>query len=107
MKKLVIAIVFVLCFMCGSVALADGILPYDSEMYTVVVSNPNGAKCYYWDGELKGIYAYGEILSVTKSETDGILELALDYSQISSSDVEIYGEPVTPQDLRFRKLWYK
>lgn len=111
MKKLVIAIVLVLCFMCGSVVLADGAPSYAPEIYTVVVSNPNGAKYYNGTEEPEGIYAYGEILSV--EEADWLEEEVLlvmnnfDWNFISSTDVEIYGEPVTPQDLRFRKLWCK
>lgn len=110
MKKLVIAIVFVLCFMCGSVALADGASSYIPEMYTVVVSNPDGAKLYDWKYEVNSseMYPYGTILSVQKEENEGFLDIISSvWGYISTADVEIYGEPVTPQDLRFRKLWSK
>lgn len=116
MKKLVIAIVFVLCFMCGSVALADGAPSYAPEMYTVVVSNPNGAKYYYGHdyyvkGEPAGTYTYGQILNVEDVDwmEEDVLEVidGYDWNLISTADVEIYGEPVTPQDLRFGKLWCK
>lgn len=114
MKKLVVGIIFVLCFMCGSVVLADVGFVHETEMYTVVVSNPNGAKYYYGyenyeSGKFAGTYAYGEILSVEDVDwiKEDILSVINDYDGglISSADVEIYGDPVAPQDLRFGKLW--
>lgn len=95
----------------SSVVFADGAPSYNKNMYTVVVSNPDGAKVYS-DGFVESkIVEYGTKYVVKHSfEQDGktylcvgdMWDTGLD-ACISSEDVEIYGEPVSPSDLRIKR----
>ena len=118
MKKIfdkLFAISFIICMiLLGSVVFADGAPDYNKNMYTVVVSNHDGGTVYYhgWSEEEKTDTTYkvpyGTILVVEyETQIDGITYLVVSANNISErymyilpSDVEIYGEPVTPEDLR-------
>ena len=125
MKKIfdkLFAISFVICMiLLESIVFADGAPDYNKNLYTVVVSNHNGGTLYYygWSNEEHAltnykseIVPYGTIFVVEEeTKIDGITYLVVsidDYDvaerkYISSADVEIYGEPVTPADLRTKR----
>ena len=101
-------IVLVLFILSSNVVFADGAPDYNKNMYTVVVNNKDGA-ILYRDGiaEIYKTVEYGTKLVVKYTfDIDGKTYLGvggdLEEAIISSADVEIYGEPVTPEDLRIR-----
>ena len=104
-------IVLILFILSSSVVFADGAPSYNKNMYSVVVNNKDGATLY-WDNwsdglEIHKTVEYGTKFVVKYSyDIDGKTYLVVGDSWeeilISSSDVEIYGEPVSPSDLRVR-----
>ncbi len=110
LKKLVVVFFVILTLFCGSTVLADAvpILNY----YTVVVNNPSGAKMHGMvlnNEENEYISAdgntlpYGYLFVVESTfEEDGKTYLRNGSYYVDSSDVEIYGEPVSPTDLRVK-----
>ncbi len=112
LKKLVVVFFVILTLFCGSTVLADGAPAYNKTLYTVVVNNPNGAKMHgmVWsDEENKYISAedkvlpYGHLFVVEGTfEEGGKTYLKNNSYYVDSLDVEIYGEPVSPADLRIK-----
>ena len=114
LKQLVVVFLVTLSLIYGSTVFADGTPSYNENLYTVVVNNPNGAKMYdfdYPEGEEilveEGILPYGSIFTVDYTSIEaGVTYLVSDdiyYRRVSSADVEIYGEPVSPADLRIKR----
>lgn len=113
MKNLVTKVFFVLVLfvLSSNVVFADGAPSYNENMYSVVVNNKEGATLYYaqYNGRLEvhKTVDYGTVL-VANGSYDISGETYLDIGEgesgiiIASADVEIYGEPVSPSDLRIR-----
>ena len=105
-------IVLVLFVLHSSLVFADGAPAYNKNMYSVVVNNKEGANLYldrYSNGlEIYKTVEYGTKFVVKDSNTiNGEIYLYVGEGEsdiyIASSDVEIYGEPVSPSDLRIRR----
>ena len=114
LKQLVVVFLVTLSLIYGSTVFADGAPSYNENLYTVVVNNPNGAKMYdfdYLEGERVlvelGILPYGSIFTVDFTSIEaGVTYLVsddIDFWMVSSADVEIYGDSVSPADLRIRR----
>lgn len=121
LKKLVVAFFVTLTLLYGSTVFADGAPSYRKNLCTVVVNNPDGAKVYNYESSMdvsgrilieKGTLPYGSIFTVdTTFDESGMTYLGTRgngddgnvYDVISSADVEIYGDPVSPSDLRFKR----
>lgn len=105
-------IVLVLFILSSNVVFADGAPDYNKNMYSVVVNNKEGA-ILYWDRWNDGVEVYKTIEYGTIFVCEGAVNREGNtylvvgggnmgpYILILSSDVEIYGEPVSPLDLRF------
>lgn len=123
LRKLVMVFFMILTLLYGSNVLADETLSYNKNLYTVVVNNPDGAKLYSieWSNEKqadelveKKVLSSGSLFTVDFTfEEDGKTYLATTLDSVAgikeailASDVEIYGEPVSPSDLRIRR-WQK
>lgn len=117
LKKLVVVSVFAFVIICGSVVFADGAPDYNKNLYTVVVNNRDGAKVYYNDWNYKeekyilqekGTLPYGTksvVIDSFKQDNNTYLSISNSYDEytvVLSSDVEIYGEPLSPLDLRIK-----
>ncbi|MBR3888102.1 MAG: hypothetical protein IKJ32_03290 [Clostridia bacterium] len=118
MKKILMVIITVITALGGSVVLADGAPSYNKNMYTVVVNNRDGAEVKYneYDETIYGqvekttIVPYGTkfiVQDIYEKDEGSVLKVnSVDYTpfifwgKIDSSDVEIYGESVTPEELR-------
>lgn len=77
MKKILTGI-FVFILALGSVVFADGAPDYRLEVFTVVVSNPLGAKCYdeldmREESYSNVTFSYGEIITVEKTSDKSVL----------------------------------
>ena len=121
LKKLVVVFFVILTLFCGSTVFADGAPSYRKNLCTVVVNNPDGAKVYNYESSMdvsgrilieKGTLPYGSMFTVdTTFNEAGVTYLGTRgngddgnvYDVISSADVEIYGDPVSPSDLRFKR----
>ena len=123
LKKLVVVFFVTLTLLYGSTVFADGAPSYRKNLCTVVVNNPDGAKVYEYDyarsmdvsGRIlieKSTLPYGSMFTVdTTFNEAGVTYLGTRgngddgnvYDVISSADVEIYGDPVSPSDLRFNR----
>lgn len=118
MKKILTVIIAMIMSLGSSVVLADGAPSYNKNMYTVVVNNRDGAEVkyneydetIYEEVEKSVIVPYGTkfiVQDIYEKDEGSVLKVnSIDYTpfifwgKIDSADVEIYGEPVTPEELR-------
>lgn len=120
LRKLIVVFFMTVTLLYGNTVLADETLSYNKNLYTVVVNNPGGTKLYSieWSNEMqkdelveKEILPSGSLFTVDFTfEEDGKTYLATILDSVAgikeailASDVEIYGEPVSPSDLRARR----